>query len=131
MLCCCKFPTFPAGRWLISVSQSAWFLLGPNSVPLEVGNVDGEELSQRAWQAQSVLRKHMAGRYSKCSKLLFLLHLVCEESEFSPVRKAALSTGFVGSFTPGSWTCVRDEMESAAAPLGPGQGCYCCFLWLM
>lgn len=81
-------------------------------------------------EAQSVLRKHMAGRCSKCSRLLFLLDFVCEEREFSPVRKAALSTGFVGSSTPGDWTSVRNEMETAA-PLGPGQGCYCSFLWLM
>lgn len=93
--------------------------------------MDGDKLSQRARQAQSVLRKHVAGRCSKCSRLLFLLDLFCEKSEVFPVRKAAVSTGFVGSFTPGNWTYVRNEMESAAAPLGPGQGCYCSFLWLM
>lgn len=64
--------------------------------------MDGDKLSQRAWQAQSVLREHMAGRCSKCSRLLFLLDLVCEEKEFSPVKKAALSTGFIGSSTPGN-----------------------------
>lgn len=64
--------------------------------------MDGDKLSQRAWEAQSVLRKPCGWKVLLSVLGCFLLDLVCEEDEFSRVRKAAVTSGSVGSSTPGN-----------------------------